>query len=322
MTTHLYPKGRCVEGKLCKFPNLWLRPQDKCPDCERITHPLYGVLTESKDKYRCSACAINASKTPSDGVTTITQSESQIDNSNEPNKKAEVPDDVSCTEIVISNRERSGTIVSTITETKDRSNFTSIPKDYFIKSDQHHNTESKDRDGDIWKTLKKAVAKEIDADLKAMMILRSQEIGLKIKCEEGVKDVKSWSDIGEAWKNDDSVDTAKKLYEIVHATFDDNSGFEMYMESKIMNRLELKYNDDSLRNKGCIARMVMTRKSELNKLINKRTECTHQKKISSKRLGKIDGNRNSKGTFMIKGPEKCKRTIGMVRYVVQRVAVK
>jgi len=120
-----------------------------------------------------------------------------------------------------------------------------------------------------------------------------------------VKDVKSWSDIGEAWKNDDSVDTAKKLYEIVHATFDDNSGFEMYMESKIMNRLELKYNDDSLRNKGCIARMVMTRKSELNKLINKRTECTHQKKISSKRLGKIDGNRNSKGTFTIKGPEKC-----------------
>ena len=164
-----------MEGKFCKFPNLWLRPQDKCPDCERITHPLCGVLTESKDKYRCSECAKNASKIASDGATTITQSEMEENNFNEPDKKEdkkeEVPDDVSCTEIVISNREKCGTIVSTITETKDRSNFTSIPKDYFIKSDQHLNMDSKDRDGDIWNTLKKAVVNEIDSDLKAMMIL-------------------------------------------------------------------------------------------------------------------------------------------------------
>ena len=110
------------------------------------------------------------------------------------------------------------------------------------------------------------------------------EIGLRIKRDDGEKDVKSWSDIGEAWKNDDSLDTAKKLYKIVHATFDNYSGFEIYIATRIMDRLELKYTDESLRNKGCIARMIMTKKSELNKLINKRTECTHQKKISSKRL--------------------------------------
>ena len=136
------------------------------------------------------------------------------------------------------------------------------------------------------------------------MILRSQEIGLKIKKDNAEKEVKSWSDIGEAWKNDDSLDTAKKLYKIVHATFDDYSGFEVYMENRIMDRLELKYQDDSPRIKGCIARMIMTRKSELNKLINKRTECTHQKKISSKRLDKNSGGRKSKGTFTIKGPQK------------------
>ena len=304
MATHIFPKGRCTEGKLCKFPNLWLRPQDKCPDCQRIVHPLCGVLTESKDKYRCSSCANKVPNTPSDSATTITQTDSQVEHTIETDKKTSVPKDVACTEIIIQNEEKCGTIVSTITETKDCSNFTSIPKDYFIKSGQNHNTENRDRDGDIWLTLKKAVANEIDADLKAMMILRWQEIGLKIKCAEGLKDVKSWCDIGEAWKNDDSVDTAKKLYEIIHVTFDNNSGFEIYMESKIMDRLELKYNEDSLRTKGCIARMIMTRKSELNKLINKQTECTHQKKISSKQLGKIDGNQNSKGTFTIKGDKK------------------
>ena len=306
MSAHQYPKGRCAEGKLCRFPHLWLRPQDKCPDCGRITHPLCGVLTESKDKYRCQSCAANIPTSLPLAATTVTQSKSRNDDESEDASidltNVNTNKDVDCTEIVISQAETGGTVVSGITDEKDRTHFTAIPKDYFITSDQNQNVECKKRDGDIWLTLRKAVSNEIDADLKAMMILRSQEIGLKIKVQDGEKDVKSWSDIGEAWKNDDSLDTAKKLYEIVHATFEDNSGFEIYMESKIMDRLELRYNDASPRNKGCIARMVMTRKSELNKLINKRTESTHQKKISSKRIDKRNGRRQSKGTFTIKGP--------------------
>ena len=49
--------------------------------------------------------------------------------------------------------------------------------------------------------------------------------------------------------------------------------------------------------------MITTRKSELNKLINKRSEVTHQKKLSSKRVTK-NGDRKSKGTFTVKGPNK------------------
>ena len=304
--------GRCVEGERCKFPNLWLRPADKCAGCSRIIHPLCGRLAECKERYKCSQCADSTSESSSVAVTTVTQSVRENDShdgainglNNDTRDETNLAKAVPRQEIIIKNTDSSSTIVSTITDSKDRTNFTSIPKDYFITSDQNINKEIKERDGDIWCTLKKAVSSEIDADLKAMMILRSQEIGLKVKKKEGVQEVKSWGDIGEAWKNDDSVDTAKKLYEIVHATFDDNSGFEIYMESKIMDRLELKYEEDSLTKKGCIARMVITRKSELNKLINKRTECTHQKKISSKRLDKIGGNRNSKGTFTIKGPGK------------------
>ena len=150
-------------------------------------------------------------------------------------RKDEAKEDSACTDIVISPPEIDGTVVFAITDKKDRSNYTRITKDYFITSDQNQNVECKKRDGDIWTTLRKAVSKEIDADLKAIMTLRLQEIGLKIKVEEGEKDVKCWSDIGEAWKNDNSLDTAKKLYEIVHATFDDNSGFKIYMESQIMD---------------------------------------------------------------------------------------
>ena len=49
--------------------------------------------------------------------------------------------------------------------------------------------------------------------------------------------------------------------------------------------------------------MIITRKSELNKLINKRSDSTHQKKISSKRV-EINGDLYSKGTFTVKGPNK------------------
>ena len=49
--------------------------------------------------------------------------------------------------------------------------------------------------------------------------------------------------------------------------------------------------------------MITTRKLELNKLINKISELTHQNKLSSKRVSN-DGDRNSKGTFTVKGPDK------------------
>lgn len=299
MATHIYPKGKCVEGDSCKFPHLWLRPQDKCPTCQQIVHPLCGVLTEDKEKYQCSKCSKSTSIPPpsppppsQSNATTITN------NSNS--------DDMVETEITVREPATCSTIVSTITEGgHDTSHFTKIERDYFIRSDQSHNQDTKRRDGDIWKTLRKAVSKEIDGDLKAMMILRSQEIGLKVQTEDGLRSVETWNDIGEAWKNDDSVHTAKKLFEIVHGTFDDNSGYEIYMENQIMNRLELKYDEDEgFRKKGCIARMIITRKSELNKLINKRSESTHQKKISSKRTSKDKKDRNSKGTFTIKGPDK------------------
>ena len=292
MATHVFPKGRCVAGDNCKYPNLWLRPQDKCYDCEEIIHPLCGILIEDGDAYRCPSCANATSNDKCETATKVTDCDSA------PNKH----EGFATKEIVVCSKVDNSSQISTITETKDKSNYTSIEKNYFVTSEQHINTDMKTQDGDIWITLRKAVLKEIDGDLKAMMILRSQEVGLKVKQGDEEKIVSSWNEIGQAWRNDDSIDTANKLYEIVHATFDDKSGYEIYMESQIMDRLQLQYKDEGYKKKGCIARMIITRKSELNKLINKRSESTHQKKISSKRTERNNSNRNSKGTFTIKGP--------------------
>ena len=64
--------------------------------------------------------------------------------------------------------------LSTITENRDKSHFTTITKDYFVTRDQHINTVAKNRNGDIWVELRKAVVKTIDQDLKVMMILCSR----------------------------------------------------------------------------------------------------------------------------------------------------
>ena len=106
------------------------------------------------------------------------------------------------------------------------------------------------------------------------MILQSQEVALTVKNESGHQDVTYWNDIRQALRNNNSIDTAKKLYEVIHATFDDNSCYEIYMEANVMNKLKIKYKDEEHKKKGCIARMITTRKSELNKLINKRSDAT------------------------------------------------
>ena len=58
------------------------------------------------------------------------------------------------------------------------------------------------------------------------------------------------------------------------------------METNTIKRLQLKYNEDDYKKKGSITKMVITRKSELNMLINNRMESIHQYiYISSKRSG-------------------------------------
>ena len=261
-------------------------------------HPLCGNITDQGDKYVCDNCKQSRIQHEAENVTSAISADDETILPTKLISKLSAP--IMSTEIAIGRSADTSSVVSTITDTTD---YTHIEKDYFVTCAQHVNKAMKERDGDIWKELRKGVQNSIDEDLKLMMILRSQEVGLKIKIENDEETVTCWTDIGKAWRNDDSIDTAKKLYEVVHATFDDKSCYEIYMEANIMKKIKLKYKDAEYKKKGCIARMIITRKSELNKLINKRSDSTHQKKISSKRV-ELNGDRNSKGTFTVKGPNK------------------
>ena len=88
---------------------------------------------------------------------------------------------------------------------------------------------------------------------------------------------------------DDSPECAAKINTAINNTFTENSGFEYYLYTKIMEKFKLKYTDD-VYTKGSIARMIVMRKCEWGKLINKRTERTHQKKILKTRHKKKAGS--------------------------------
>ena len=72
-------------------------------------------------------------------------------------------------------------------------------------------------------------------------------------------------------------------------TFTQKSVYKFYLEMKLMKTFKLKYVEDS-HVKGSIARMIVTRKCELSKVINKRAERTHKKKILKVRYNKEEEN--------------------------------
>jgi len=59
-------------------------------------------------------------------------------------------------------------------------------------------------------------------------------------------------------------------------------GYEYYQEIEIMDDLKLRYSDKDSKLKSSIARMVIQRRQEIAKVIEKRAERTHHKKITAK----------------------------------------
>ena len=118
-----------------KFPNLWLYPEYQYPSCNEIIHPLCGNFSLEGDSYRCGPCDIIFTAASMDPVST---------------------------KIEFTARDAQNCLISTVTESTDTSSFKSIEKDYFIRSDQHHNSVTKDKDETMWKMLRSAVGSEID----------------------------------------------------------------------------------------------------------------------------------------------------------------
>ena len=261
MSVVIYKHGPCVLKSKCKCPHLELRPQHSCPDCHKIVHPLCGEFDSLRDKYACGCIKQKA--------------------------------DMVLDEINIHSGDQLAN-VSTITHsTEEDESFREIPRDYFICKDQKINKKSRDEGGKDFTVLRSKILDVINEKLKCMMILKAQQIELQVEDKKTgeSRNIQSFKDIGAAWKNNNDNTTAAKINTIINKTFTEKSGYEFYLETKILKQFKIKYADE-LEIKGSIARMIVMRKCELGKAINKRSEKTHQKKIVKVRMKHNQSNEN------------------------------
>ena len=103
------------------------------------------------------------------------------------------------------------------------------------------------------------------------MLRKAQQVGLKITVNNQKRAVSSISEIGKAFKNDDSIECAVKINKILNESFDKNGVYSYYCENKVMNKLRLKYIEEENNDKDIdsIARMVARREYDLRRpLIN------------------------------------------------------
>ena len=73
---------------------------------------------------------------------------------------------------------------------------------------------------------------EIDSFLHGKMLLKAQRIGLMITDNDRERLVSSFSEIGKAFSQDDSVDCAVKINKILTESFDDGGIFGIPCENK------------------------------------------------------------------------------------------
>ena len=189
---------------------------------------------------------------------------------------------------------------TTITESVKDKTSKHITKDYFVTKRQRVNNEMKKMDPD-WEDLRTRVNKMIDSALEEEMVVEAQRINLKYTEKDQMVMVQNFREIGKSWKMDGSVGNAKKINQVAYGVFGSkkNIGYEYYLESTIMKELKLEYSDLS-KGRGCIASMISRRKADLAKCVMKRSELTHQTKITKKRTHaqtEVEGLRNKKAKF-------------------------
>ena len=186
--------------------------------------------------------------------------------------------------------------LTTITNNVSENTTKLIDKEYFITKQQRVNLVRKEEDPE-WTQLEKNIMLCIESNLKTKMIIKAQQVKLTISVGGEERLIQTFNEIGLKWKDDSSVETATKINSIINGHFEEWHGYEYYMENEIMNQFNLKYcsNDDTT--KGSIARMVVKKRVNLSKAINRRSETTHGQTIVKKRSVKeteIHGKRRKK----------------------------
>ena len=284
-------KGRCVEGDNCINPSLELRSEHKCPECKQIVHIVCGVFYLPSDKYYCIKCYQKQATDSEDSDSTLVNDSVVItlpceeDNDDTTNPVRNIV----CSENV---NESTSALTPDIIDGGAKV----IPKDYFllmVRNDNNQlrqkvNVKMKTEDAE-WKRLKQQVTSEIANELQLMIIIHAQEIDLHLNVRGKPRKIQKFSETGQSWADDGSVKNASKINRVMNTQFEESHAYECYMETVVMKRIGLQYDCSNPKKKGCIARMITRKRSDMFKVVNKRSEISHQKKISTNRLS-VEGN--------------------------------
>ena len=282
--------GPCVEGHNCINPRLELRNEHKCPECKQIVHIVCGVFDVPSDKYYCTNCYKNlgdqATESEDDSVVIPLSCDGDDDANRNPVRDVVYSD----------NGDESHENASALTPDMIVGNLKIIPKDYFLlmirnKNNQLRqkvNVEMQTKDTE-WKRLKREVTREIANELQLMIIIHAQEIDLHMTVRGKPRKVQKFSEVGQCWADDGSIQNASKINRVMNTQFEESHAYECYMETVVMKKIGLQYDCSNPKKKGCIARMITRKRSDMFKVVNKRSENSHQKKISTNRIS-AEGN--------------------------------
>ena len=98
--------------------------------------------------------------------------------------------------------------------------------------------------------------------------------------------LRSFCTIGEVadyWKDNGTVDAAGKLWFACYGAFDEEPEWDVKLEQSYMEMCEYTYRETGERKKGCFARTIGQRKTDIIKSINRKAATTHQGFIRMKR---------------------------------------
>ena len=98
-----------------------------------------------------------------------------------------------------------------------------ISKEYFLLKIQRVNVHMQTIDPD-WSSLKKRVSDIIDGELKKRVTLEAQRLGLTCYYRGGKQLIQNFSEIGKAWKHDDSLECARRVNGAINGQFAEDKG--------------------------------------------------------------------------------------------------
>jgi hypothetical protein len=89
--------------------------------------------------------------------------------------------------------------------------------------------------------------------------------------------------VAEYWKQTGTVEAAGKLWYACYGAFDEEPGWDVQLEKSYMEMCEYKYKETGVKKKGCFARSIGLRKTDIIKSINRKSATTHKGSIRMKR---------------------------------------